>query len=48
MIPQETADLADALQAEFPDISRDEAISKANRLLAAFKAKGWKVVEVIG
>lgn len=48
MIPQEQADMADALQSEFPELSRDEAISKAARILSRFKAQGWKIIELVG
>lgn len=48
MAPKETIDLADALQAQFPELGRDDAITKAALILHQFKAAGWKIVEVIG
>jgi hypothetical protein len=49
MIPKEQADLADALVAEFGhELSQDEAVAKAGRILDYFKRQGWKIVELVG
>jgi hypothetical protein len=49
MIPEEIADLADALIAEFGhELSRDEAVAKANRIVRYMNKKGHDIGALTG